>query len=104
IADPQIGVARRLHRPREILERGLPIAPRRVRVHDALDLARFEEPWDRPLLGGLDLAQVLAKLRRDPVEIERTIDRFLIGASLRARRALREEAVLVELEPPILRA
>ena len=73
IGDREDPVPARLRRGHHLFERRLRVARQgRVHVEVADDVA--DGPRKRPLLGGLDLAGVLAKDRRDQGEAERLVD------------------------------
>ena len=57
-----------------LLERGAAVARDRVHVQIAADLGQFDQARQAALGGGLDLALVLAQLRRNPGQAESLVD------------------------------
>src|SRR5690606_29119155 len=86
-------------RPRRLrhrLDRRAPVAPVGLDLEVAAQVAVLDQLRQPPLARRLDLAGVLAQLRRDPRESERRVDLLLRLA--REPPAPVEEAVLVQLE------
>jgi len=72
-----------------------------VHVQIAAHLAELEELRERVALGPLDLSPILADLGRNPGKIDRRVD-FSLGPP-GDRLFAAEHAVLVDLQPPLLR-
>src|SRR5207302_1962517 len=76
----EIAVAFRLRPQRHRLERVAAVDPVRVRVKVAPDVADRDERGKGMPRRRVDLAAVLAQLRRDPVHLERGVDLLFAGA------------------------
>ena len=101
VGDGEIAVAFRLRPQRHRLERVAAVGPVRVRVKVAPDVADRDERGKGVPRRRVDLAAVLAQLRRDPVHPERGVDLLFAGAGelLAARLgADAVEPVLVQQE------
>src|SRR5436309_2446133 len=91
-----------LERPLEHpLEGALAVCrPVRVRVQVAADVAQLDELRKLPAPRGLQLAGVLAQLRRDRLVAEELVHRVLVGAAEDVAGLDRRDAVLRDREPP----
>ena len=82
----------------QTLERMVAVGPFRVVVQVAAQVAAFDEHGQAALARGIDLATVLAQLRRDPRQPHRGVDvRFGLTRHPRAGRFV-EDAVLADLQ------
>jgi hypothetical protein len=74
VRDRHVGAAAVAGCKRHLLERVLPVRPRRVAVELALDVRELDEHRQLTLARGLELARVLAQLRRDELVPEPLVD------------------------------
>ena len=88
-----------LRRLGHLLQRVGAVAVGRVAVEDAVDVVDLDQVRQRVVLGGLDLAGVLAHLRRDVIQAERLEEVGLVLARDALVRA--GQFVLVELQAAV---
>ena len=79
IGDAEILQAELLRRRGHFLERIVAVARGGVAMESAAQIFRFDQARQRSRGGGLELAAVLAQLRRDVIEIERAIQVRLLA-------------------------
>ena len=100
IGDRVVLVAARRRRGDHLLERVLAVLrPVRVRVHVAAQVAELDERRQLAAACSLELAAVLAQLRRNRLIAEELVDRVLVLAREHLARLDRRDAVLGDREP-----
>ena len=100
VGDREVLVAALDRRERHLLDGVVPVRrPRRVRVQIALELSQLDELRQRPVARRLQLAGVLAQLRRDELVAEELVQLLLVpvrdrlaGLGRRGRRTRRSRA------------
>ena len=100
VGDRVVLVSARDRTLEHLLERALAVGrPVRVRVQVAADVAQLDELRKLASPGSLQLAGVLAQLRRDRLVAEELVHRVLVGAAEDVARLDRRDAVLRDREP-----
>src|SRR5437763_3737980 len=100
VSDRVVLVSARDRTLEHLLERALAVGrPVRVRVQVAADVAQLDELRKLASPGSLQLAGVLAQLRRDRLVAEELVHRVLVGAAEDVARLDRRDAVLRDREP-----
>ena len=79
VGDRQVLVSALARGQRHLLDRVVTVGGHRVAVQVAADVLQLDQPRQRPVAGGLQLAAVLAQLRLDVGEAEALVD-LLLGA------------------------
>ena len=98
IGDRNVLVAVRFGRPRHLVDRVRAVAPPGVHLQIPADVFQLNEGGQPSPLGQLDLALILADLRRDPRQPDRGVD-LLFGPAGDAAVVLDgEHAILIDLQ------
>ena len=97
IGDRDVFEPERLRRRRHLLDRCAAVGPARVHLQISAQRSIIDQPRELPISRRLDLAGVLAQLRRNEGQLERRVHRGL--ALARETAVAVEEPVLVQLEP-----